>query len=105
MSAISQFGPDEGPPNADARYRVLFESMSEGFLVCEAIRDASGKLTDYWIRDANPAFQANLTDTLVGKRIRQVRPDVSEEWLRTCDRVLTRGKPARFEYHDPVLLK
>jgi two-component sensor histidine kinase len=105
MSAISQANSGDEPPNADARYRVLFESMSEGFLVCEAIRDAAGRLTDYWIRDANPAFQSNVSGALVGRRIRQVRPDVSEEWLHTCERVLARGKPARFEYQDPVSLR
>lgn len=77
--------------------------MSEGFVLCEAIRDETGKLCDYWLRDANPAFADSMRSALVGKRIRQIRPDIPEEWLQTCERVLTRGKPARFEYFDTPL--
>lgn len=102
-SASSVPRQDDGPESADSRYRVLFESMSEGFVVCEAIRGEDGKVCDYWLRDANAAFVNSMRNSLVGKRIRQIRPAISEEWLQTCDRVLTRGKPARFEYFDEHL--
>ena len=41
-------------------YRILFETMSEGFAVCEAIRDESGALVDYTVAEINPALQRML---------------------------------------------
>ena len=85
-------------------YRTLFETMSEGFVLCEAVRDAQGRLVDYWIRDANPAFTRRLPAErpFVGRRIRELVPDVSDQWLSICHRVLRSGEPVRLEYWDRI---
>src|SRR5471030_3342680 len=44
----------------DQRYETLFQTMTEGFSLCEAIRDEAGHLTDYEILEINPALQAML---------------------------------------------
>ncbi|HEY2177539.1 MAG TPA: hypothetical protein VGH15_03065, partial [Caulobacteraceae bacterium] len=41
----------------DISYRTLFGTMSEGFAICEAIRDETDQLVDYTVVEINPALQ------------------------------------------------
>src|SRR5687768_3141429 len=85
----------------ERRYRLLFENMSEGFVVCEAVRDADGRMVDYWVRAANPAFLKRSTylKDYVGRRQKDVRPTTSDRWFSVCNRALT-GHAVRFEYEE-----
>ncbi len=42
---------------SEARWRGLFERMSEGFFLAEVLRDASGRVNDLRFLDVNPAFE------------------------------------------------
>ena len=80
------------------RYATLFETVPEGFAVCEAIRDATGKLIDYTIIEINPALQRllNVGPDVVGSRLSASSYDWTR-WLELCDRVLTTGESVVFE--------
>jgi two-component sensor histidine kinase len=84
-------------------YDAIFHTMSEGFALCEAIRDPQGRLTDYRVLEMNPALQAMLGvgPEAVGHRLSEVEGDHGP-WLTLCDRVLTSGIPRTFERHDPA---
>jgi two-component sensor histidine kinase/PAS domain-containing protein len=86
------------------RYATLFETVPEGFAVCEAIRDADGKLVDYTIVEINPALQRLLDvgPDVVGSRLSDSPHDWTR-WLRLCDQVLTTGEPVVFERHNREL--
>jgi two-component sensor histidine kinase len=90
-----------GAAGLERRYQALFENMSEGFVLCEAIRDQKGELTDYWIRAANPVFDRRAPQSMVGRRLRELRPETSPLWFAACGRAL-KGLPVRFEYFDTV---
>jgi PAS domain-containing protein len=82
-------------------YRQLFEAMSEGFALVEAIRDAEGRLTDYTILKINPALQRMLGvgPNVVGTRLTQGgQPD--PRWLKACDTVLRSGQHLSWDFHD-----
>jgi len=83
------------------RYDLLFENMSEGFALCEAIRDQQGQLTDYVILEINPALQKMLG---VGPEVAGTKLSDSgnntPDWLQRCDAVLRTGAPSRFEFHN-----
>ena len=83
---------------SEARYRVLFESLDEGFCVIEMLFDTAGRPVDYRFLEANPAFveQTGLTDA-IGRRIREFAPNHEEHWFETYGRVAVTGKPIRFE--------
>jgi two-component sensor histidine kinase len=75
--------------------------MSEGFALCEAIRDDSQRLVDYVVLDMNPALQQMLgvgSEAIGGKL--SAAPGDQTAWLALCHRVLTTGKSATFEYHN-----
>ena len=83
-------------------YRLLFETMSEGFVLCEPIFSAERQLVDYRFLQANPAFLRGFRagDEVVGKRFRELRPDVSPSWFAQSQPTIETGKARRFEYHD-----
>ncbi|MHB1676569.1 MAG: EAL domain-containing protein [Sulfuriferula sp.] len=83
---------------SEQRFRMLFESIDEGFCIIERIVDEAEKPLDFRYIEANPAFkvQSGASD-VVGKTIRQAFPDESEEWFLTYDTVLRTGEPIRFE--------
>jgi two-component sensor histidine kinase len=103
VSVVRRLSGRDGGRQADPgeRYRAIFETMSEGFVICEVIRDSEGRLVDYWIREANPAFTRRVPD-MVGHRMLEVRPQTSPRWFTACHVALTRDTPVRFEYWDEV---
>ena len=84
--------------NSEQRYRTLFESIDEGFCIIEKVESEAEAPLDFIYIEANEAFavQSGVRD-VVGKTIRQVVPDESEEWLITYDTVLRTGESIKFE--------
>ena len=57
-------------PKLEESYRTLFNTMDEGFALCELVRDPQGSVIDYRILDANPSFAAHAgftVDQVVGR--------------------------------------
>ena len=79
-------------------YRTLFETVPEGFAICDAIRDPDGRLVDYTIVEINPALQRLLEvgPEVIGTRL-TANPGNWTRWLEVCDRALTTGEPVVFE--------
>ena len=84
-------------------YNALFQTMSEGFALCEAIWSPEGELIDYTIVEMNPALQRMLgvDDRAVGTRLSDGK-GVSKPWLELCGRVLRSGQQQAFEFHNPA---
>jgi two-component sensor histidine kinase len=82
-------------------YDALFETMSEGFALCAAIRDRDGKLIDYTIVDMNPALRRMLDvgPEAIGSKLSDA-PGDRTDWLELCDGVLKTGQPANVEIHN-----
>ena len=88
---------------SEARYRTLFNSIDDGLCVIEKIEAAPGQSPDFRYVDANLAFTAQPgMASVLGKTLRQMLPDESEEWFATCDSVCTTGLPVRFERSHPA---
>lgn len=93
---------DGGAGEADERrFRVLVESLFEGLVVCEAIRDPGGRVVDYWLRYVNPVFarRAPPGEAQVGRRMLEMRPAVRQPWFEACERALA-GEHVRFEFQE-----
>ena len=84
--------------DSEQRYRMLFESLDEGFCIIEKVDRGAAEPLDFLFVEANPAFavQSGVSD-VVGKSLREVCGDEAEEWLLTYDAVCTTGEPIRFE--------
>lgn len=82
----------------EERLRTLFESMTEGFVIKEAVTDDSGRIADFRFVECNPAF-SRMTgiDSPSGCTVNQLMPDVDPVWTDRFIKVLESGKPVRFE--------
>ena len=83
-------------------YRALFAGMSEGFALCEAIRDEEGKLVDYRVVEANQPLldMLGVGGDVVGSTA--LEGGVGDpRWFQLCDQVLRTGVGARIELPSP----
>jgi PAS domain S-box-containing protein len=82
---------------SEERYRTLFNSVDQGFCICEMILDDAGKPYDYRFLETNPTFerQTGLTNAS-GKTARELVPGLEEHWFETYGRVVLTGEPASF---------
>ncbi|GAA5508569.1 hybrid sensor histidine kinase/response regulator [Novipirellula caenicola] len=81
----------------EERYRTLFQSIDEGFCVLEMIYDEQGRCCDYRFVEVNPAFekQSGLSNAL-GRTIREMVPDIEDDWMQIYSEVARSGIPKRF---------
>jgi PAS domain S-box-containing protein len=90
----------------EARYRSLFEQMSEGFALHEIIFDEAGQPVDYRFLEINPAFE-RLTglsrEDVVGRLKTEVLPGDTSNWIDIYGRVAQLGESIRFENYSLAL--
>ena len=92
---------DETPAAGDdSLYRLLFREMIAGVALHEIVVDDAGTPIDYRFLEVNPEFE-KLTGLhagdILGKRVREVIPDLEPEWVERYGRVALTGVPDQFE--------
>ncbi len=89
--------------DSEQRYRALFESMREGFVLGEMVCDPAGKPIDWRYLDVNPACETMLRrkrDEMVGRTYREIFPDAPwEYWVPAFGEVALSGNPVRLEHY------
>lgn len=83
---------------SDRQYRLLFESMIEGYCVIEVFFDGKGKAADFRYLQTNPAFLRHATRPMLGKRIKELVPDFEQFWLDQYGHVALTGEPVQLEH-------
>ncbi len=91
----------------EARYRLLFHNMLDGFAHCRMLYDENGRPADFIYLDVNESF-ARLTGlhNVAGKRVTEVIPRISKsnpELFEIYGRVASTGRPERFESYVELL--
>ncbi|MFB3852802.1 MAG: MEDS domain-containing protein [Vicinamibacterales bacterium] len=92
--------------SSEARYRALFNGMTEGFALHEIVCDERGEPRDYRFIDINPAFErltGLVRDNVVGRLMSEVLPGDNPRWVKVYGRVALTGEPVHFEDYSPVL--
>ncbi|HEY0477040.1 MAG TPA: ATP-binding protein [Kofleriaceae bacterium] len=89
---------------SEERYRMLFESIDDGYCLIEVIFDGTGRPFDYRFLETNAAFESHtgLADA-VGKTIREMVPDQDQHWYDLYGTVVTTGQPARISVRGAAL--
>ncbi|MEP0874232.1 PAS domain S-box protein, partial [Trichocoleus desertorum AS-A10] len=87
-----------------AKYQTLFESIDQGFGICEMLFDENGKPADYRFLEVNPVFE-HLTGLkrATGKRMRELAPNLEAYWVEIYGRVVQSRESARFENYASAL--
>lgn len=79
-------------------YRILFESIDDGFCVVQLLYDDKGKAYDYRFLDVNPSFERQTGyENARGKRMLEIAPDFDEFWFETFGKIAESGVPCRFQ--------
>ena len=84
---------------SESKWRTVFETLREGFLLGELIRDESGRAVNWRYEEVNDAWYDLVgipRGTATGRTIRDVVPGVEDEWIDEFARVVETGEPARF---------
>ncbi|GGE22764.1 hypothetical protein GCM10011529_31710 [Polymorphobacter glacialis] len=83
---------------SEARFRMLFEVIDEGFCTIEKIDTRAGEPSDFRYLSANAGFEKQTgRGDVVGKTIREAFPDEPQAWFDTYDAVMATGNSIRFE--------
>jgi PAS domain S-box-containing protein len=87
---------------SEARFRSLFDQMTEGFALHEIVCDDHGIPYDYKFLEINAAFE-HLTgitrEQVIGKSMREVMTDNDPSWIRIYGEVALTGQPIQYEYY------
>ena len=85
---------------SEERFRVLFETMTEGFAILDVLVDEAGSDCDLrWLK-ANPAFERHTglsRSNTLGRTIHQLYPDAEPVWFKRYGQVAATGIPAHFQ--------
>ena len=97
---------EEALRESEEQYRLLFNSMTEGFALHEIILDHDGNPCDYEFLSLNPAFE-KLTglkaENTIGKKVSEVLPENEPYWLEIYGKVALTGESTEFENYAAEL--
>lgn len=80
------------------RYRVLVNSLDDGFGVLEIIFDVQQKPIDYLYVEINPAFEEHIRlENILGKTMKELSISHDKKWFKIYGNVLLKGEAVRFE--------
>lgn len=83
---------------SEEKYRTFFNSIDEGFCICEMLLDKNGNPYDYRFLEVNPRFeeQTGLRQP-AGKTALELVPNLEPHWVEIYGKVALTGEPLRFE--------
>ena len=88
---------------AQNNYRTLFDSMDQGYLLCDVFFDDDHRPIDLEYVEANPAAITMMGIDPTGKRLTEIDPGYEPYWYEIWGNVATTGEAARLErYAEPV---
>ncbi|MEP0921790.1 GAF domain-containing protein [Leptolyngbya sp. ST-U4] len=88
---------------SEEKYRRLFESIDEGYLLADVIFDENDRPIDVFYLEANPAVQRLTGLDFVGKRLRELDPGYESQWWETYGRVVQTGIGERHQFYTEPL--
>jgi PAS domain S-box-containing protein len=83
---------------SEGRLRELFDSMLEAYCVIEMIFDERGVPVDFRYLETNPAFVRHATQPMLGRRIKEIVPNLEQFWLDKYGQVALTGQPVELEH-------
>ncbi|HEY0427071.1 MAG TPA: PAS domain S-box protein [Pyrinomonadaceae bacterium] len=85
---------------SEERYRLLFNSIDQGFCVCEVIFDDAQNPSDYRFLEVNPVFEKMTgipkNQALAEKTARQLVPNLEDKWVKMYGQIALTGEPVHF---------
>nr|HPO49699.1 ATP-binding protein [Spirochaetota bacterium] len=93
---------------SEEKYKMLFDTMLNGFALHQIVCDETGRPIDYIFLDVNRAFE-RLTglkrENIVGKRVLEVLPKTEDYWIKEYGEIALNGGSKYFENYASELKK
>jgi PAS domain S-box-containing protein len=101
-AAVERARAEEALRQSEEKYRLLFTSMSEGFVLGEMQWDEAGNPVDWRYLEVNQAWEQTGVpmEQTIGRTAREVNPNIELGWIATYGRVVQTGEPAAYEAYD-----
>ena len=87
-------------------YRSLFESMAQGYVENELVRDPDGRAIDYRLIAANPQYERLVgvpVAEAVGRLAQEIVPGLERWWVDTFARIVASGEAEHFEHEASAI--
>ena len=83
---------------SEQNYRMLFESIDEGFCTIEVLFNQNEKPVDYRFLKVSPSFERQTgIKNAAGRRMREIAPLHEEHWFEIYGKIALTGQSLRFE--------
>ncbi|WP_445253227.1 ATP-binding protein [Nostoc sp. 106C] len=96
---IERARAEVGLRQSEEKYRSLFNSIDEGFLLCDVIFDKNDKPVDILYLEANPAAIRLAGRDFSGQRMREIDPLYEDYWYEIYGGVALTGESVRAEHY------
>ena len=93
---------------SEDRYRALFNSMSEAFVLFDVVLNDDGLPHDYCFVSVNPVYEhytRRSSDIILGKYITEIYTPTEMMLKDKYDEVVRTGMPQRFDYTSKIINK
>ncbi|MEN2746779.1 GAF domain-containing protein [Sphingomonas sp. T9W2] len=83
----------------EEKWRTLFKTLEEGFILAKVVRDADGRISDWRYEEVNDAWYDLVgieRGTAIGKTIRDLFPGIGDAWVNEFAEVVDTGEAKRF---------
>jgi PAS domain S-box-containing protein len=97
---IQRSQSEERLRESEERFHLLFNQMLVGCTLNEIVCDEHGNPVDRVYLEINPAFESLMglrRQDVIGKRMREILPDIEPFWIERYGHVALTGQPVRFE--------
>ncbi|MBB4660139.1 PAS domain-containing sensor histidine kinase [Parvularcula dongshanensis] len=84
---------------SEAKWRTIFETLEQGFILGEFIRDETGKAVDWRYEEVNDSWYDLVgvkRGAAIGRTIREVFPGIEDVWIGGFAEVTEQEAPVRF---------
>lgn len=102
-AAVERATAEQALQKSEAKYRNLFSTMAEGFIICEMIYDEHGKPVDWRWLEVNPAFEKQIglkSEMMTGRLRSEVFPEMDSALLEKYADVVRTQQPVEFEEYS-----
>lgn len=104
--AVAQKRSEKALRESENRYRSLFDSMHDGYVHHQVIRNQGAKTIRYPIIEANKAFEeiSGLSrDQILGKEMKEILSELEAAWDERFERAAFMHETQVFDYPHPDL--